>query len=223
MCRYFLTNKATAPHTQIDAYDQYKTSNSIGETHLLRIRFDTGGFGAPAQDFRHLLGRFVGTKHPGEQPIERPAQDVVGPKLVGAAGLGVHVPLLVLGEEGAGRRLERPAVLPVARRLSAEVGIDPAEVDGVTAREAVAGGLTSVLVEADDGIGRLIDGRAGRGEAIGFVGDLVVGRRAGGGGLGARFRAVGLLRRHQKGGVRRGQEEEGGHYGGHKDEGTGGG
>ena len=157
---------------------------------------------------------------------------MVGPKLVGTAGLGVHVPLLVLGEEGAGRRLERPAILAVARRLSAEVGIDPAEVDGVAAREAVAGGLASVLVEADDGIGRLIDGRAGRGEAIGFVGDLVVGRRAGGGGLGARAarscgrsssRAVGLLRRHQKRGRRRGQEEEGGNRGGHEDEGTGGG
>ena len=195
-----------------------KQATTLAKTHLLRIRLDTGGFGAPAQDFRHLLGRFVGTENPGEQPIERPTQDVVGPKLVGTAGLGVHVPLLVLGEEGAGRRLERPADLPVARRLSAEVGIDPAEVDGVAAREVVAGGLAAVLVEADDGIGRLIDGGTGRGEPIALVGDLVVGRRAGGGGLGARrspSRAVGLLRRHQERGRRRRQEEEGGNCGGH--------
>ena len=167
------------------------------------------------------MGRIVGTEHPGEQPIERPAQDMVGPELARTAGLGVHVPLLVLGEEGAGGRLERAAVLPVARRLSTEVGIDPAEVDGVAAREGVAGGLAAVLVEADDGVGRLVDGRAGGGQAVGLVGDLVVGQRAGGGRLGAR--SVGLLRRRHERGRGRGQDEEGGNRGGHQDERTGGG
>jgi len=137
---------------------------------------------------------------------------VVGPKLFGPARLGVHVALLVLGEQRAGGRLERAAVLPVARRLPAEVGIDPAEVDGVAAGEAVAGGLAAVLFEADDGIGRLVDGRAGRGQAVGFVGDLVVGRRAGRRGLGARAAAtaataIGFLGRHQEGRRGRGQDK----------------
>jgi len=192
---------------------------------LHRLRFDTGGGSAPAHDLRHPLGRFVGTEHPGEQPIERPAQDVVGPKIFGPTRLGVHVALLVLGEQRASGRLERAAVLAVARRLTAEVGIDPAEVDGVASSEAVAGGLAAVLVEADDGVGRLVDSRAGRGQAVGFVGDLVVGRRAGRRGLGARAAAaaIGFLGRHQEGRRGRGQDkQEGGDDRCHGDEGSGG-
>jgi len=131
----------------------------------------------------------------------------------------------VLGEQRASGRLERAAVLAVARRLTAEVGIDPAEVDGVASSEAVAGGLAAVLVEADDGIGRLVDGRAGRGQAVGFVGDLVVGRRAGWRGLGARAAAaaIGFLGRHQEGRRGRGQDkQEGGDDRCHGDEGSGG-
>jgi len=195
-----------------------------GASLLHSLRLNTGGSVAPTHDLRHPLGRLVGTEHPGEQPIERPAQHVLRPKLVGPARLGVHVALLVLGEQRAGGRLERAAVLAVARRLAAEVGIDPAEVDGVASREAVARGLAAVLVEADDGVGRLVDGRAGRGQAVGFVGDLVVGRRAGGSRLGARAgasRAVGFLGRHQERGRGRGQDEEGGDGRGHEDEGTG--
>ena len=99
---------------------------------------------------------------------------VLSVKLGDAARLRVHVARLVLAEERARGRLEVPAVLTVTRRGAVEVGVLPAEVDGIASLEGVAGRLTAGLVQISDRIGRLIHGGAARGEAVGLVRNFVV-------------------------------------------------
>ena len=142
--------------------------------------------GTHVQHGRHVLLRIVRTRHPREQVRDCLPDDVTRPQLLAPARLRVHVPSLVLAEERARRRPEVPAPLAMARALPAEMRVAPAKVDRVAPRQGVAGRLAFRLGRSRDRIGGRVDGRAGRGEAVGFVGDFVVGGGAARGrGMGA--------------------------------------
>ena len=79
--------------------------------------------------------------------------------------------------------LKIPTGLPVTSTGTVEIGILPSVIDGVTSIHLIAGRLAFSLGEAQDGIGGLIDGRAGGGEAVEFIGDFVVGGGTGGWGV----------------------------------------
>jgi hypothetical protein len=88
-------------------------------------------------------------------------------------------------KQGTRGRFKISTHLSVTSAGTIEIGIVPSKIDSVASCHLIAGVLTFDLGKAHDGIGGLIYGGAGGGEAVEFIGDFVVGGGTDGCGVGA--------------------------------------